>query len=1012
MSTLLYRIGDLCARRRWTVLLVWAAVVGVVGAGWLTLGARTSNDIRLPGTETQAATDFLAEEFPPQQNGQSNVVFHTPSGTVFDTEARRAVKESVRRMEALPDVTSVTSPYARGARDLLISEDGTIAVAQVLMGIDAGAVTKDVANEVMAAAAPARAAGIQVEAGGVLGVRLAEEHSRRSEAIGLAAGVVILAVTFGSLVAAGMPIVTAMVALTVGLGLIGLLGHVTDIPVVGPTLATMLGLGVGIDYALFIVFRYRDELHGGAEVREAVARAMATSGTAVVFAGVTVIIALLSLLVARVPLLGTMGYSSALAVFVSMITAITLLPAVLCLVGRRIDALPLPWRRQPELPDHGENVWARWAGAVTRHPWISLLASLAVLLPLAAPTLTLILGQEDIGSWPTSTSLRRANDLVAEGLGPGANGRLLVATRFSPPAEASEEYTRKRERAERLARDLEKDAKRLERRGKALERRRDALADDKAALERRAAALSARQAALEGEAAALVVRRNDLLAEKERLQAQGDSLAAQGDALEKQGAALEKQGAALAAQGAQLQQQIVAVQTQIAQTTDPVELQKLQAQLASLLADAQALQTQAADVQRQVAALEKQAAALETKAAPLEAQGRRLEQEGAALQQESAALTARGRSLKAQGEGLAAEGAALKKRGAALQQDAAALKREKRRLERGADRARELEEDLTRMLTDAGGEPLATDPRLVRLRQALEGAEGVASVSPPSVNDAGTAAVLGLTATTRPADPLTSDLVARLREDVIPGAVDGDLTVYIGGITAAYDDLAAIISSRLPLVIGVVLALSFVVLLVAFRSVLVPLKAILCNLLAVGASFGILTAFFQWGWGLELVGLENAYGTVPIASYVPLIMFAVLFGMSTDYEVFLISQIFHAHAEGMDTHAAVRVGVGSSARVITAAAVIMVTVFASFLLVKDPVLKEFSIGLSVAILLDATIVRLVIVPATMVLLGEWNWWLPRWLQWLPRVDLPDERTGAVAPPSRAGADPAPAATGD
>ena len=315
------------------------------------------------------------------------------------------------------------------------------------------------------------------------------------------------------------------------------------------------------------------------------------------------------------------------------------------------------------------------------------------------------------------------------------------------------------------------------------------------------------------------------------------------------------------------------------------------------------------------------------------------------------------------------------------------------------------------MLTDAGGQPRATDPRLVHLQQALEAAQGVQSISPPSVNKSGSAAVFALTATTRPADPVTSDLVSRLRTTVIPDATRGEgVTAYVGGITAAYDDLAAIISSRLPLVIGVVLALSFVVLLAAFRSVLVPLKAIICNLLAVGAAFGILTAFFQWGWGLSLIGLDNAYHTVPIASYVPLIMFAVLFGMSTDYEVFLISQIFHAHAEGMDTFAAVRTGVGSSARVITAAALIMVTVFASFVLTADPIIKEFGVGLSIAILLDATIVRLVIVPATMVLLGEWNWWLPRWLQWLPRVDLPDERAGATASsgPAAPAAAPAPA----
>jgi len=221
----------------------------------------------------------------------------------------------------------------------------------------------------------------------------------------------------------------------------------------------------------------------------------------------------------------------------------------------------------------------------------------------------------------------------------------------------------------------------------------------------------------------------------------------------------------------------------------------------------------------------------------------------------------------------------------------------------------------------------------------------------------------------------------------------GDFAISIG---VKYDDLAALISNRLPLVIGAVLAFSFVVLLLAFRSVLVPLKAILCNLLAVGAAFGVLTVVFQWGWGLSLVGLANPYGTVPIASYVPLLMFAVLFGMSTDYEVFLLSQIFQAHAAGQGSHEAVRSGVGTSARVITAAALIMITVFASFILNIDPVIKQFGVGLSIAILLDATIVRMVIVPATMVLLGDWNWWLPRWLRWLPRVDVPEEGAGRAA----------------
>ena len=333
----------------------------------------------------------------------------------------------------------------------------------------------------------------------------------------------------------------------------------------------------------------------------------------------------------------------------------------------------------------------------------------------------------------------------------------------------------------------------------------------------------------------------------------------------------------------------------------------------------------------------------------------------------------------------------MKRRAARIQEQAKALKRDKRRLERQAKQAEKLKDDLVAMLTDAGGQPRATDPRVVRLQDALTATPGITSLFPPLVNKTGTAVILAATPTTRPADPVTADLVKRLRTTVIPRATAGTgVTAYIGGGTAAFSDLARLISDRLPLVIATVLALSFILLMLAFRSLLVPLKAVICNLLAVGAAFGVLTVVFQWGWGLGLIGLTNPYGTVPIASYVPLLMFAVLFGLSTDYEVFLISQIFQAHGAGEGPSQAVRTGVGTSARVITAAAVIMVTVFASFLLNPDPVIKEFGVGLSIAIILDTTIVRLVIVPATMVLLGEWNWWLPRWLQWLPHADLRDE----------------------
>ena len=974
MSRLLQSLGLLCARRPYVVVAAWVLVLASIGAGVLLFGRQTTNDITLPGTDFQASADMLREEFPPQQNGLSPVVFRVANGTVTRGEAKAAIRASLQRMKRTQHVESVISPYSRLGKDL-ISDDETIAVAQVLLDLDGGAVTRELAAEVMAGAAPARAAAVQVEAGGVLGIRLSEVTSRRSEIIGIGVGIVILALTFGTLVAAGMPIVTALVGLASGLGLIGLLGHVVDIPVVAPTLATMLGLGVGIDYALFIVFRFRDELHDGVVARQAVARAMATSGSAVVFAGITVIIALLALLVANVPMLGAMGYASALMVFIAVLAAITLLPAMLALLGPRIDALRLPgWRRVFSAPER-ENVWARWAGLVTRHPWVALTGALLVLVPLAAPTLTLRLGQEDMGVASPDTTVRRSFDLIAKGLGPGANGRLLIAVAFDPAAKPSAAYRKERVEANRLKDRLERDAKRLKKGGAALKNRGADLRSEEAGLKARAAGLQARKATLEARGAALQAGGARLLAEKARLTKEKARLTAEQARLTAEGRALAAEGQALATQIAGLQQQIAASQ-------DPAEIAALQAQLAIAMARAQ-------EVQTETIALQKEGDKLARQGERLAAQARTLQARSASLQARSAALRAEGAALQGEGGWLAAAGESLQRRAGGLKRDAARLERRKTRLELDAEKARDLKAGLVKMLTKAGGQARATDPRLVALQDAFEHAPGVDSLTPPLVNESGSAAVLTLMATTRPADAATSSLVARLRDEVVPAAVRGSgMTAYVGGVTAAYDDLAALIAQRLPLVIAVVLGLSFIVLLVAFRSLLVPLKAILCNLLAVGAAFGILTVVFQWGWGLGLVGISSPYGTVPIASYVPLLMFAVLFGMSTDYEVFLISQIFRYHEAGQDSSQAVRSGVGTSARVISAAALIMVVVFASFIQHPDPVIKQFGVGLSVAILLDATIVRLVIVPATMVLLGEWNWYLPHWLWWLSRLDLP------------------------
>ena len=1016
MSHLMHRLGALCVRRKWIVVLAWVVVLLLVGAAVFHFGRVTTNDITLPGTGYQASADMLREEFPPQQNGASPLVFHVESGKLTDPANKKAIEDVLKTIEDMPETYSVFSPFAPGG-DSFMSDDGRTAVAQVLLNLDWGQLDKTVARKIVAATEPAKKAGIQVEAGGGIGVRLAEQTDRRSEAIGLAAALVIMAFTFGALVAAGMPVITALVGLIVGLGLVGLLGHVVSIPNVAPTLATMVGLGVGIDYALFIVFRHRDQLHRGMDPGESIAAAMATSGSAVVFAGATVIVALLALLVARVPLIGAMGYSSALVVGVAVLTAITLLPAVLAILGRRVDALPLPGRRRSTRAPSDANIWARWAGFVTRHPWTMLVASLLVLTPLILPTLTLRLGQEDVGVMPTSMSQRRAFDLVSAGLGPGANGPLVVAAAFSPPAEPSAAYTAKKNEADALKTKLEAEGERLKKKAKALERRGDALKKEKGELTRQAAQLKAQQAPLEAkgaqleaEAAALQSRKSALLAEQARLEKEKASLEQQGADLAAEGQALAAQGQALAAQSQQLQAQIADVQQQLAVATDPAEQARLQAELAVLLAQAQDLQAQAAELEQQKAALEKrkaslekQGAALKKDAAALQTEGEKLAAEGQDLQARGAELSAQAAALTAQGESLKKRGAALEKKGAALQEEADQLKRDKKRLEKQAEGAETLKDELVAMLTEAGGEPRATDPRVVALQAAVKATPGIASVLPPLVNKTGTAVILSATPTTRPADPATAALVDRVRNDVLPTATKGTgVTAYVGGGTAAFSDLADIISSRLPLVIATVLALSFVLLMIAFRSLLVPLKAVICNLLAVGASFGIITVVFQWGWGLAPIGLSNPYGTVPIASYVPLLMFAVLFGLSTDYEVFLISQIFQAYGAGQDPSQAVRTGVGTSARVITAAAVIMVAVFLSFLLNPDPIIKEFGVGLSIAIILDTTIVRLVIVPSTMVLLGKWNWWLPRWLQWLPHADLREE-DAEPAGETRAGA---------
>jgi RND superfamily putative drug exporter len=544
--------------------------------------------------------------------------------------------------------------------------------------------------------------------------------------------VIILLFAFGTATAMMLPIVSAVLGLACALSIIRLLEHVLQVPGVASTLATMIGLGVGIDYALFIVTRHKLQLAEGMDLRESIARATATAGGAVVFAGFTVVIALCSLAFAGIPLVATLGFTAAIAVVVAVSAATTLLPAMLGALGPHINSLRVKLGKTH--PDDKEpHGWRRWAERVSEHPWTATIASLAVLIVLAIPLLQLDLGQNDISALPKETTSRQAYDALNTGFGPGVNGPLLIASEFKSPAEAKQVLS-----------------------------------------------------------------------------------------------ALEK---------------------------------------------------------------------------------------------------------------------------------------------------------------------------------AIGGAHDVAAVSEPSLDKQGTVAVFTVISKSEPWADETVELVEDLRETTIPGALKGTAAqAYVGGQTAGYIDLATQISDKLPLMIAIVVALSFIVLMVAFRSLLVPIKAAAMNLLSVAAAYGVVTAVFQLGWGSSLIGLDHA---IPIVSFVPLLMFAILFGLSMDYEVFLLTQMREHFQEYGDERRAVVEGLANTGRVITSAAAIMVCVFTSFVLSGNPVVKEFGVGLAVAIAIDSTLVRCLLVPAVMVLLGKRVWWMPRWLdRVLPHISIEGEEYFAARDAEKAA--PAPA----
>ncbi|HEY2436991.1 MAG TPA: MMPL family transporter, partial [Solirubrobacteraceae bacterium] len=435
MTGVLYRVAGFCTRRRFVVLGVWLVVAIALVAVSHQTGDNTNNNLSLPGTGSQSATNALAGPFPDQSNGTSPIVIHTNSGKLTDSKYANAINTASADVAKAANVASAVNPLTQqGASQL--SKDQATGYISVTTSVNPGSLSVQQAQDIInTASKPLKSAGLEVQTGGQLGQKVSSPSTESSELIGIIAAMVILAFTFGTLVAMALPIITAIFALASTLAIIRLLGQVVSVPTVAPTLATMIGLGVGIDYALFIITRHFRGLRDGLDVDESIARAVATSGGAVFFAGATVTIALASLAVAGIPLVTTMGLMAAIAVVVSVLSALTLLPAVLAAIGPHINSLRVRNRHPESHPSQG-GLWSKWAHEIASHPFVAGLAALAILVPLMIPVLSLTLGQQDIGALSTSTTARQAYDQISKSFGQGVNGPLLVAVKLGSPAQA------------------------------------------------------------------------------------------------------------------------------------------------------------------------------------------------------------------------------------------------------------------------------------------------------------------------------------------------------------------------------------------------------------------------------------------------------------------------------------------------------------------------------------------------------------------------------------------------
>ncbi|MCX5198961.1 MMPL family transporter [Streptomyces sp. NBC_00249] len=708
MATFLYRLGRGAFRRRGLVALLWVALLFAAGFGAATASAPTSGSFSIPGTEAQKAFDLLDKKFPGMSadGATARIVVKAPAGAkVTDPAPKAEVEKIISDLKNGPgaaQVASVEDPYQTQA----VSQDGSTTFVSVKYKVS-GMELKDEARDALKESGQdAQKAGLQVEIGGDALMEAPETGS--GEVIGILIAAIVLIITFGSLIAAGLPLLTAIIGVGIGVSSITALANVLDLGNTTSTLAMMIGLAVGIDYALFIVSRYRVELAEGRERDEAAGRAAGTAGSAVVFAGLTVVIALVGLAVVNIPMLTKMGVAAAGTVVIAVLVALTLVPAILGFAGKKV----LPAGQKSKLFGKGKpagaepkaNGGTRWARFVLRRPVMVLLAGVIGLGVIAIPASKLEMGLPDDGAKPTSTSQRKAYDLLSEGFGPGFNGPLMV-----------------------------------------------------------------------------VVDGDKALADKT------------------------------------------------------------------------------------------------------------------------------------------------------------------------ADR--------------------------------IKGLEGVAAVMPPMQNEAKDAAIISVIPKDRPSSAETEDLVHSIREG-------NGKDVFVSGQTAMNIDFSQKMNDALLPYLALVVGLAFLLLMLVFRSVLVPLKAALGFLLSVVAALGAVVAVFQWGWLGSLFGVEQ---TGPIMSMMPIFMVGVVFGLAMDYEVFLVTRMREAYVHGERPGQAVVTGFQYSARVVVAAAVIMIAVFSGFMGASDSMVKMIGFGLAVAVLFDAFVVRMAIVPAVLALLGHKAWWLPKWLdKILPNVDVEGE----------------------